>query len=211
MPFAAVAGGVASAATSSLLGGGGGSGSTDPSVSDPFYSQRMGYQAMLQALMGYNGQDSTAAIQNSPGYKFNLNQGLQAVQGSAAAQGMLGSGNVLTALQTQGAGIASNQYWNEVNALSQMAGANIGNPGVAGQIQAGLAGQTAAGNAALGNAVGGIVQQGVNSYFGGNSGGYFSGSDPFATSSGYGVGGNTYGFNSGVSDPSYGVNYGFQA
>lgn len=210
MPFAAVAGGVASAATGALLGGGGGGGSTDPSVSDPFYSQRMGYQDLLQALMGYHGRDSTAALENSPGYKFNLNQGLQAVQGSAAAQGMLGSGNVLTALQTQGAGIASQQYWNEFNALAQLAGANIGSPGTAGQIQAGLAGQTAAGNAALSNVVGGAVQSGVGSFLGGG-GNYFSGGDPFATSSGYGVGGNTYGFNSGVSDPSYGVNYGFQA
>lgn len=205
---ASIAGGAASALVGSAMGGGGGGGgSTDPSVADPFYTQRMGYQAQLQALMGYNGQDSTAALVNSPGYKFNMQQGLAAVQGSAASQGMLNSGNVLTALQTQGAGIASNQYWNTVNALSQMAGANIGNPGVAGQIQAGVAQQNQMAAGALGNVVGGAVQQGVNSYF--QPQGYQYGSDPFASSSGFGVGGNTYGFSSGMSDPSYGVSYGF--
>lgn len=205
MSFGALAVGVGSAvagaAVSSAMSGGGDSGASQAaSAADPFASQRGQYQQMLADLI-----KNPSSITSTPGYQFNLDQGLKSVEGSAAASGMLNSGNVLTALQQYGANYATNQLQNQELLLAQLAGANVGSPGTAGQILQSQNQQNQAAAGALGNAVSGAIQSGASNYFGSSS--YVS--NPFATSSGYGVGGNTYGFSSGVSDPSYGVSYGF--
>jgi len=194
----AVGAGVAGAATTSLLGGGGGGGSQQAaSAADPFASQRPQYQTMLANLI-----NNPSSVTSTPGYQFQMDQALKGVEGSAAARGMLNSGNVLSALTTQAGNEASTQYYNQAELLAQLAGANIGSPGTAGQILQGqnLANQQSA--SALGNQVGGLVQQGINSNAfqnwynpasGSFSGGDFSGA--FAdTSTGYSGGGNVYGF-----------------
>jgi hypothetical protein len=199
---AAVAGGVASSATSSLLGGGNSGAQGAANAADPFASQRGQYQTMLAQLI-----NNPSSITSNPGYEFGLEESNKAVEGSAAANGMVNSGNVLQALSTNSQGYAAQQLNNQELLLAQLAGANIGSPGTAGQILAGqnTANQASAG--ALGSQVGSAVTSGFNSAFGGS---YSSGSDPFATdTSGYGAGANTYGFSSGVSDPSSGVSYGF--
>lgn len=198
----AVGAAVAGSATSSLLGGGGSSGAQQAAgAADPFASQRGQYQDMLSQLI-----KNPSSVTSTPGYQFQLQQGLNAVQGSAAAGGMLNSGNTLTALTKYGEDYASTQYNNQALLLAQLAGANVGSPGTAGQILQNQNQQNQQAAGAFGNAVGGLVNQGISGYFGGGS---YSGGNPFATGSGYGVGGNTYGFSSGVSDPSYGVSYGF--
>lgn len=53
-----------------------------------------------------------ADFQASPGYQFALNQGLNAVQNSAAAGGSLESGRTLKALQDYGQGMANQEYNN---------------------------------------------------------------------------------------------------
>lgn len=203
MSFAAVAVGVGSAvagaaASSAFSGGGGSSGAQQAAgAADPFASQRGQYQQQLAALM-----QNPSSITSQPGYQFQLQQGLNSVQGSAASSGMLNSGNVLTALNKYGQDYASTQLQNQELLLAQLSGANVGSPGTAGQILQGQnqSNQQAAGY--LGQAVTGSIQQGYNNY---SSGGSYSGGNPFASD------GNTYGFTSGVSDPSYGVGYGFGA
>jgi hypothetical protein len=76
-------------------------------------------------LLGLNGPDAaTAAMakyQTSPGYQFQLDQGLRAVDAGAAAKGMLRSGATLKAEQIFGAGLADSDfgnYWNRLNQLS---------------------------------------------------------------------------------------------
>lgn len=203
---AAAVGGVASAAATSAFSGGssgGGGGGGASGMADPFAAQRPQYQTLLNSLI-----NDPSSITSLPGYAFNMNQGLQAVQGSAAANGMLNSGNVLTALQKQGSAFSSGEYWNQLNELNLLSGANVGSPGTAGQIQAGQNLQNQQSASALGNQLGNLVGQGANSYFGSGGGGY-SGGNPFAGSSGYGVGGNTYGFTAGQpSDGSWGVSGG---
>lgn len=207
MPFGAVAGavvgGVASAATSSLLSdsGGGGGSSGAAAAADPFASQRKQYQDQLSALLS-----DPSSITKDPGYAFGLDQALKGVQGSAAANGMLNSGNTLAALQDRGQSYASTALNNKELLLAQLAGANVGSPGTAGQILANQANVQNQGAAAIGQTVGNAVSSGVNSYFGGSG---YSGGNPFASGSGYGVGGNTYGFTTGASDPSYGVSGGY--
>jgi hypothetical protein len=62
------------------------------------------------------------AIENSNAYKFRFNQGQQALERSAAARGMLNSGNTLAALAEYGQGAASQEYGNEYNRLNASAG-----------------------------------------------------------------------------------------
>jgi hypothetical protein len=62
------------------------------------------------------------SIENTNAYKFRFNQGQQALERSAAARGMLNSGNTLAALADYGQGQASQEYGNEFNRLSQAVG-----------------------------------------------------------------------------------------
>jgi hypothetical protein len=156
--------------------------------------------------------NNPSSVTQTPGYQFNYQQGLNALQGSEAAGGYLNSGNRMAAAEQYGQNYAQSQYTNQAMLLTQLAGGNIGNPGEAGQIMQGqnTANQQAA--SVFGNQVGSAVSSGVNSYFNTPSTTYSSssGSDPFATdTSGMGAGSNTYGFSSGVSDPSAGVSYNF--
>lgn len=63
---------------------------------------------------------------NTPGYQFNLNQGLQTINRQAAANGNLYSTNTLNQLGTYAQGVASNQYNNYVNQLMGLAGIGTG-------------------------------------------------------------------------------------
>lgn len=67
----------------------------------------------LNAL-GVNGADGTAAareaFQFSPGYQFNLDQGLDAISRRRNAGGMVDSGNADRDAQNYGAGLASQEY-----------------------------------------------------------------------------------------------------
>jgi uncharacterized protein YukE len=90
------------------------------------------YEKRLAEIM--NDPDQIA---NTNAYKFRFNQGQQALERSAAAKGMLNSGNTLSALADYGQGQASQEYDNEFNRLSQAVGQrnqyNLGRMGVANQ------------------------------------------------------------------------------
>lgn len=73
------------------------------------------YQNQLNQLM-----TNPAAIQQTPGYQFALEQGNQAINRSAAAKGALNSGGVLAELSRYGQGMASQEYGNQVNRLSDL-------------------------------------------------------------------------------------------
>lgn len=156
MPWSAVAGAAASAVIGSALSSGGSSGgstSQAAGMADPFAGQRGQYQGMLQNLMTNPNYLST-----TPGYQWQFNQGLEAVNRTEAAKGMLGSGNRLQELMQYGQGMAQQDYNNQFVRLAQLAGANVGSPGTAGSLQQGYnnmmaqgAGQIAG---SLGNAIG---------------------------------------------------------
>lgn len=90
------------------------------------------YEQRLAALI--NNPD---AIENTNAYKFRFNQGQQAIERSAAAKGMLNSGNTLAELARYGQGMASEEYGNEFNRLSAATGQrnqyNLGLMGVENQ------------------------------------------------------------------------------
>lgn len=86
---------------------------------NPYRTAGSNALAQLMAGMGkdgqfmktYSGQD----IYYDPSYQFRVNQGNNAIQGSAAAQGGLLSGATLKALQNYGQESASQEYQNAYN------------------------------------------------------------------------------------------------
>lgn len=126
-------------------------------------------------VIGQNaqGQNQRYSFTGSPSYQFNLNEGLGAIEATKAAQGGLYSGAAMKAAQKYGAGLASNEFWNNYNALSGLsqqgqsaaggqasAGQNYasgGSSALANYGNAAAAGATGVGNAinsGIGNAIG---------------------------------------------------------
>lgn len=97
--------------------------------------QQQQYQQTRADLMPYNlaGQNATNmltaqlpgltapinmdinTLRNTPGYQFNLNQGLKSTQNSAAARGLGSSGAALKAAGTYATGLADSTYQNQFN------------------------------------------------------------------------------------------------
>lgn len=87
-------------------------------------------------LGGQGGRDAaTEAFQTSPGYDFQLNQGLQAIDRSAAARGSLQSGATLKALQGYGQGLANQEYNNWLGNLGKLSSAGMGALGTQAQLR----------------------------------------------------------------------------
>lgn len=91
------------------------------------------------ALTLGSGADIQRALEGNAGYQFNLGQGLQALQRTRAAQGMLGSGNTDADTLAFAQGLAGNQLAAERAALNPYLGMYTG--GIQGQ--AGTLGQQA--------------------------------------------------------------------
>lgn len=67
-------------------------------------------------------QNAIANFFADPSYTFTLDQGLKALQNSAAARGILNSGATAKAITQYGQGLASQQYGNYFNRLADVAG-----------------------------------------------------------------------------------------
>ena len=95
----------------------------------------------VQDAAGLNGQPgydaAMAAFHTSPGYQFQLDQGLRSVDAGAAASGMLRSGAALKAEQTFGTGLADQDFGTYYNRLMDLS--KLGESAASG-----TAGQTAA-------------------------------------------------------------------
>jgi len=106
-------------------------------IADPFSSQRGQYQQQLSKLMS-----DPSTFYQSPVYKAMYDQGLEAVNRTAAAKKMLGSGNRLADLVKYGQGAAAGQFFNQANLLAGLSGSAPGSP--AGAASSMVAGQNAA-------------------------------------------------------------------
>jgi hypothetical protein len=166
--------------------------------------QQQQYQQSRTDLMPYNtaGQNATnmltaalptltapiamdeGTLRNTPGYQFNLTQGLKSTQNSAAARGLGSSGAALKGAATYATGLADNTYQNQFNnavtnqtnaynrlmgvaGLGENAAAQSGNIGVQGAANAGnsLIGAGTASAAGLTGAANSLTN-GANSYAG---------------------------------------------
>jgi len=98
----------------------------------PFLNAGQGAVGTLSSLLGTPGQGllqpwtgtfqapTAAQAEATPGYQFQLHQGLGAVQNSAAGRGSLLSGRTLADLNNYAQGVASTNYQNVFNnALTQ--------------------------------------------------------------------------------------------
>ncbi len=121
---------------------------------------------------GITGRQTNAfnSFRTDPGYQFAFGQGQKAVQNSAAARGVLNSGQTVKALDQFGQGIADQQYGNWFNRLQSAAG--IGQNATGSTAQAGQNFATGSGNAlmAAGNARA-SGYQGVGNAYAGAAGG----------------------------------------
>lgn len=97
--------------------------------------------ALLQSLTGSSSFDPYSFVRNLPGYQDQLKQGLDSVQGSAAARGSLRSGATLKALDTYGQQTFGNYFDKYMGQLGTLAGLG---PSTANSISS--AGQQAATN-----------------------------------------------------------------
>ena len=133
----------------SLLGGGG---QTKPGVADPYAQYRSQNAAQLQNLLS-----NPSTITSTPGYQFNLQQGLQAQQAQQAAQGRLVSGGGLLQAQQFGQQYATSNLQQQQNLLATLSGANQAPAGAA-QAQQGINfGQVGAGALGLQQLAGGAA------------------------------------------------------
>jgi hypothetical protein len=72
-----------------------------------------GTNFLAQAQGMLPGQMTQAELEATPGYKFNLSQGLQATQNAAAARGLGVSGAALRGAATYATGLADSTYQNQ--------------------------------------------------------------------------------------------------
>lgn len=148
----------------------------------PFMSTGGSAMSQLANLFGFgpggtgvpNASAATAALTQFPGYQFGQQQGIQALDRSAASQGMVLSGAQLKAAQQFGQNYGMQQAWQPYVStlqsfanLGENAAAGLGNTGVsagnsiaASQLAAGQA--TASGQAANANIWGQAFQGGAS-------------------------------------------------
>lgn len=67
-------------------------------------------------------QDAFGRFMTGPDYQFRMNEGVRAMDSSAAQRGMLLSGNQLRSLQEYGQGMASSEFGNYYNRMAGIAG-----------------------------------------------------------------------------------------
>ncbi len=82
------------------------------------------YMSMLEKLM-----TDPNSITQTPGSQYAMQQGQKALERSNVAKGFLGSGNIMSALQTQGQGEAAQDYNNQLANIRAAAGLQQGMQG----------------------------------------------------------------------------------
>ena len=132
----------------------------------PYNTAGQGALTQLQANNYYTAPITMdeATLQNTPGYQFNLTQGLKATQNSAAARGLGVSGAALKGAAAFATGLADNTYQNQfnnantnnTNAYNRLAG--IVNTGENAGAQTGILGQQNANSISTANTQAGTAQ-----------------------------------------------------
>jgi len=93
----------------------------DTNYFDPYTSAGGDALSMYKNALGLGGpqgnQAAQSAFQTGPGYDFARQQGIQALDRSAAGRGMFGSGNNAMALTQYGQGLANQEYGNWLSRL----------------------------------------------------------------------------------------------
>lgn len=137
-------------------------GSQGAAAADPFGSQRPMYQNMLSNLMA-----NPSSVTSLPGYQFQFDQGMQALERGQAASGTLGGGTASTEDIKFGQGLASTSFGNWEAILQQLAGGNLGTSNAGSLTSSGVSGMYGAigqGIGAIGGALGKMGTGGTPTY-----------------------------------------------
>lgn len=81
------------------------------------FAEQQSYENQLQQLLA-----NPSSITSTPGYEFQYNQGLQALQRSGASSGFYDSGNLGIALEQYGQGYATSELQPEEQLLASLSG-----------------------------------------------------------------------------------------
>lgn len=178
MPFGAVAAGVAGAVASAgagaLISGVTGSKQSGAistgqqqanAVLAPYSDTGVKSNTQTADLLGLNGQDAAdkamTTFQASPGYDYQVKQGLRAVDAGAAASGMLRSGATLKAEQTLGSNLANQDFGNYISRLNSLSNYGITAAGGQASTDTSAAGQQASIYGSEGSNIGKAVGGGI--------------------------------------------------
>jgi endosialidase-like protein len=94
---------------------------------EPYNTTGQSALAKENALAGnFNYTPTMAQTEQTPGYQFNLNQGLKATQNAAAARGLGTSGAALKGAASYATGLADSTYQNQFNNALQSYQTNLG-------------------------------------------------------------------------------------
>ncbi len=110
-------------------------------------------QAALGIGPGGTGGPNAAALTSSPGYQFQLQQGLSGVQNAASASGGNMSGNTLKAITQYGQGLADTTWQQYLGNLTGLVGTGQNAANATGQFGANAAGQIGNNTIGGGNAL----------------------------------------------------------
>ena len=135
-------------------------------IYDPFASYRPQFGGQLAGMM----TPGTTFNTSDPSYQWRFGQGLEALNRTEAAKGMLGSGNRLVDLMNYGQGAGSTEYGAQFNRLASLAGVNQTSQSGYGSLMA--SNQQGGWNSlAQGMAGAGSIVNGISGLFGGGTGG----------------------------------------
>lgn len=100
-----------------------GSSATNPlNTSQSLLSQYTNNYTSTNNYSGFTGDQVTEQLRSTPGYQFQLSQGLAGINAAAAAGGMLSSGNTLLAANNYAQNYADTSYNTYMNSLSNLMG-----------------------------------------------------------------------------------------
>lgn len=127
-----------------ILSGGGSSKQSTSNQAFPYLKGALsgtvgqGAQAGTQMsnMLGLNGAPAQNQgfqnWQNSTGYQFGKDQGMQSITGNAATQGLLNSGSTLKAMNTYGQNYADSKYGDYMSQLQGLLGSGNQSAGIIG-------------------------------------------------------------------------------
>ena len=129
-------------------------------------------QAEAYANANLEGGRPMVGFQETPGFRFALNEGLSAVEAGAAARGGLYSGSTMQALQQRGNDLANLEFGNYLsrlegqttrgqNAAAQSATINTNTAQMGSQAYANMGNAQAAGAIGVGSAFSGMINNGI--------------------------------------------------
>ena len=132
-------------------------------MTDPYQAYRGQHAADLSAIM--SGEKD---FRTDPGYQFRMDEAMRETERGAAARGFNRSGNVMASMNTRAQEVASAEYGNIINRLTNLAGATPQNAIGGGQVYGQMLGDAhSAQSGSMANAAAGASGGGMSDLLGG--------------------------------------------